>query len=53
MTTRPAAETAAAVKSPDIDAATVRVARMRVMTSINTAARGVLIADVMDIALPS
>jgi hypothetical protein len=43
----PAAEIAAAVRSPEMDDATERPARIRVTTSIRTAPNGVLITDTM------
>jgi hypothetical protein len=51
MTTSPAAETAALVNAPLMLAATVRPARIKVITSIITAARGDFIAPVMDMEL--
>ena len=48
MVNIPAAETAAAVSSPDITLATERLARIRVTTNIRTAPRGVLMASMMD-----
>lgn len=48
MVNMPAAETAAAVSSPDITLATERLARIKVTTNIRTAPRGVLIASTMD-----
>jgi hypothetical protein len=53
ITTRPAAETAAAVKAPEIAAATVSEARMSMMTSMRTMPSGVLITSMIPlVALP-
>lgn len=52
MTNSPAAETAAAVRAPEIAATTVNPARMIVTTSIKTAPRGVLTTSVIDPLVP-
>jgi len=48
-TNSPAADTAAAVKAPDTEAATVSAASDNVMIRISTPASGLLIADITDI----
>jgi len=52
ITMSPAADTAAAVSAPLIAAAIVRPERIKQITSIKTAPRGVLIALIMPPAAP-
>lgn len=51
ITTSPAAETAAAVKAPEIAAATVSEARMRQMTSMRTTPSGVLMTSMIPLVV--